>query len=41
MRVRGATGQLDQPSLMPLSIVGSGQLQLGFTHWDASVDYFK
>ena len=41
MRVREATSQLDQPSLMPLSVAGCGQLQLGVPHWAASVHYCK
>ena len=41
MRVRGATSQLDLPSLMPLSIAGCDQLQLGVLHWASSVDYCK
>ena len=37
----GATSQLDVPSLTPLSVAGSGRLQLGVPHWDTSVDYCK
>ena len=40
-RVGGATGQLDLPSLTPLSVAGCGRLQLGVPHWAASVDYCK
>ena len=29
MRVRGATSQLDLPSVRPLSVAGCGRLQLG------------
>ena len=35
MRVRGATSQLDLPSLTPLSVAGCGWLQLGVPHWAA------
>ena len=41
MRVEGVTSQLDLPSLMPLSIAGWGQLQLGVPHRATSVDYCK
>ena len=34
---KGATSQLDLPSLMPLSIAGCGWLQLGVPHWATSV----
>ena len=37
----GANGQLDLPSLMPLSVAGCGRLQLGIPHWAASVHYCK
>ena len=37
MWVGGATSQLNLPSLMPLSIAGCGQLQLGVPHWATSV----
>ena len=33
MRVGGATSQLDQQSLTPLSVAGCGRLQQGVTHW--------
>ena len=36
-RVEGATSQLDLPSLTPLSVAGSGWLQLGAPHWATSV----
>ena len=39
MRVRGATSQLDLPSLTPLSVAGCGRLQLGVPNWATSVDY--
>ena len=32
----GATSQLDQPSLTPLSVAGCGRLQLGVPHWATS-----
>ena len=35
MRVGGATSQFDLPSLTPLSVAGSGWLQLGVPHWAA------
>ena len=38
-RVGGVTSQLDQQSLMLLSIAGCGQLQLVVPHWATSVDY--
>ena len=41
IRVGGATSQLNLPSLTPLSIAGSGRLQLGVPHWAASVNYWK
>ena len=37
MRARGATSQLDLLSLMPLSVAGRGQLQLGVPHLATSV----
>ena len=37
----GETTQLDLPSLTPLSVAGSGRLQLGVPNWDTSVDYCK
>ena len=37
MRMGGATGQLDLPSLTPLSIAGCGRLQLEVPHWATSV----
>ena len=40
-RVRGATSQLDLPSLTPLSIAGCGLLQLRATYWVTSVNYCK
>ena len=33
----GATSQLDQPSLTPLSVAVCGRLQLGVPHWATSV----
>ena len=30
-------GQLDLPSLTPLSVAGCGRLQLGVAHWAASI----
>ena len=41
MRVGGATSQLDQPSLTPLSVAGCGWLQLRVPNWATSVDYCK
>ena len=41
IRVRGATSQLDLPSLTPMSVAGCGRLQLGVPHWATSVDYYK
>ena len=41
MRVGGATSQLDQPSLTPLSVAGCGWLQLGVPYWATSVHYCK
>ena len=38
---RGATSQLDLPSLTPLSVAGCGWLQLGIPNWAASVHYCK
>ena len=37
MRVEGVTSKLDIPSLMPLSVAGCSQLQLGVPHWATSV----
>ena len=37
IRVGGATGQLDLPSLTPLSVAGFGRLQQGVLHWATSV----
>ena len=41
MRVGGVTSQLDLPSLTSLSVAGCGWLQLGVSHWAASVHYCK
>ena len=41
MRVRGATSQLDLPSMTPLSVAGCGRLQLGVPHWATSIYYCK
>ena len=40
-RVGGATSQLDLSSLMPLSVAGCGQLQLGAHHWATLVNDCK
>ena len=37
MWVGGTPSQLDLPSLMPVSVVGCGRLQLGVPHWATSV----
>ena len=37
MRVGGATSQMDQPSLTPLSVAGCGRLRQGVAHWATSV----
>ena len=41
MRVGVATSQLDQPSLVQLSVAGCGRLQVGVPHWATSVYYCK
>ena len=41
MRVGGATGQLDLPSLKQLSVAGCGRQQLGVPHWATLVHYCK
>ena len=38
---RGATSQLDLPSLTPLSVAGCGRLQLGVHYLATSVDCCK
>ena len=38
MWVGGAIGQLDLPSLTPLSVASCSRLQLGVAHWATSVD---
>ena len=39
MSVRGATSQLDLPSLTPLFVAGCARLQLRVLYWATSVDY--
>ena len=39
--MNGATSELDQPSLTPLSVASCGLLQLRVPHWATSVDYCK
>ena len=41
IRVERATSLFDLPFLTPLSVAGSGQLQLGVPHRATSVNYCK